>query len=131
MVSESIVNEIKERIVIEDIIKDYVQLKHSGRNYVCCCPFHKEKTPSFFVFPDKNCFKCFGCGEAGDAISFIRKIENLDFVETMKFLAEKYGIKIHDDDEENYQYTEHHKKESALIILDYVKKFLYSNTHVM
>ena len=94
MLTTKTIEEVKERIVIEDIVKEYIAIKKSGRNYVCCCPFHNERTPSFFIFPDKNCFRCFGCGESGDGISFIRKIENLNFIETIEFLAKKYGIKI-------------------------------------
>ena len=58
MLTTKTIEEVKERIVIEDIVKEYIAIKKSGRNYVCCCPFHNERTPSFFIFPDKNCFRC-------------------------------------------------------------------------
>ena len=127
MLTTKTIEEVKERIVIEDIVKEYIAIKKSGRNYVCCCPFHNERTPSFFIFPDKNCFRCFGCGESGDGISFIRKIENLNFIETIEFLAKKYGIKIEEKNDTGYLDTTHQKKEEAQIILDYAKTYFQNN----
>ncbi|MBQ2350269.1 MAG: DNA primase [Cytophagales bacterium] len=125
MLSKKSIDEIKERVAIEDVVKDYVPLKKSGHNFVCCCPFHKERTPSFFVFPKNNFFKCFGCGEAGDAITFIKKIENLDFSEALRLLGNKYGVKI----EENIEHldAEYKKKEEAIILLEDVKKYFCEN----
>ena len=127
MLTTKTIEAVKERIVIEDIVKEYITIKKSGRNYVCCCPFHNERTPSFFIFPDKNCFRCFGCGESGDGISFIRKIENLNFIETIEFLAKKYGIKIEEKNDSVYLDTAHQKKEEAQIILDYAKTYFQNN----
>ena len=127
MLTTKTIEEVKERIVIEDIVKEYIAIKKSGRNYVCCCPFHNERTPSFFIFPDKNCFRCFGCGESGDGISFIRKIEDLNFIETIEFLAKKYGIKIEEKNDTGYLDTTHQKKEEAQIILDYAKTYFQNN----
>ena len=125
MLSKKSIDEIKERVAIEDVVKDYVPLKKSGHNFVCCCPFHKERTPSFFVFPKNNFFKCFGCGEAGDAITFIKKIESLDFSEALRLLGNKYGVKI----EENIEHldAEYKKKEEAIILLEDVKKYFCEN----
>ncbi|MCM1133608.1 MAG: DNA primase [Ruminococcus flavefaciens] len=81
---------------IETLIGSYVSLKRRGRNYVCNCPFHSERTPSFTVFTDTQSFYCFGCGSGGDVITFVMKSENLDFTEATKFLAEKSGIDIPD-----------------------------------
>jgi DNA primase len=127
MLSKKNIDEIKERVVIEDVIKDYVSLKKSGHNFVCCCPFHKERTPSFFIFPKNNSFKCFGCGEAGDAITFIKKIENVDFAEALKLLAKKYGVKIEEHTGDKYLDAEYKKKEEAIIILEHVKKYFCEN----
>ncbi|MDE5569233.1 MAG: DNA primase, partial [Ruminococcus sp.] len=79
---------------IETLIGSYVSLKRRGRNYVCNCPFHSERTPSFTVFTDTQSFYCFGCSAGGDVITFVMKAENLDFVEALKFLAEKSGVEV-------------------------------------
>ncbi len=91
---EGEVNELKSRISIQDIISNYVNLKKTGKSYVGLCPFHKEKTPSFTVDSIKQLYHCFGCGEGGDVISFIMKIENMEFVETVEFLAKKVGYSL-------------------------------------
>ncbi|MBC2575760.1 DNA primase [Peptostreptococcus canis] len=91
---KDIIEEIKSRNDIADVISNYIQLKPSGSNYKGLCPFHGEKTPSFHVNTSKQIFKCFGCGEGGDVVSFIMKIENLDFMDSVKFLAEKSGVEI-------------------------------------
>lgn len=79
---------------IETVIGSYIQIKKRGRNYLCSCPFHSEKTPSCTVFPDTQTFYCFGCGAGGDVITFTMKIENLDFMETLKLLAQRSGIEM-------------------------------------
>ena len=88
------VSEIKNRLDIVDVISEHIALKKSGRNYWGCCPFHKEKTPSFSISPDKGIFKCFGCGVGGDAISFLMKINNNTFYEVIVEQAQKFGIPI-------------------------------------
>ena len=92
--SESLIDEIKASNDIVDIISQYVILKRSGRNFLGLCPFHKEKSPSFSVSPDKQIFHCFGCGIGGDAITFICKIENVNYKEAIEILAEKAGIPL-------------------------------------
>ena len=79
---------------IEEVMSSYVSLKRQGRNRVCNCPFHSEKTPSCTVFPSQQHFYCFGCQAGGDVISFIMKIENLDFVEALRFLAQRAGMEM-------------------------------------
>ena len=92
--SESLIDEIKLSNDIVDIISQYVILKRSGRNFLGLCPFHKEKSPSFSVSPDKQIFHCFGCGIGGDVITFICKIENVNYKEAIEILAEKAGIPL-------------------------------------
>lgn len=92
--SDDLIDEIISRADIVSIIDSYVPLKRRGTNYIGLCPFHKEKTPSFTVSPDKQIFKCFGCGQGGSVIQFISKIENLDFKETLEFLADKTNIDL-------------------------------------
>lgn len=88
------VQEIKERLSIQDIISPYVKLTRAGRSMVGLCPFHKEKTGSFHVSPERGTWHCFGCGEGGDGFSFIEKIEGVDFKGALKLLAEKAGVTI-------------------------------------
>ena len=92
--SEELIEDIKNSSDIVDIISQYVILKRSGRNFFGLCPFHKEKTPSFSVSPDRQIFHCFGCGAGGNVIHFISKIENVDFKESMQILAERANIKL-------------------------------------
>lgn len=92
--SDDLIDEIRNRNDIVDIISQYVVLKRSGRNFFGLCPFHKEKSPSFSVSPDKQIFHCFGCGVGGNVFHFLSKIENLSFRETIEMLAEKSGIEL-------------------------------------
>ena len=92
--SEALIDEIKSNNDIVDIISQYVILKRSGRNFFGLCPFHKEKTSSFSVSPDRQIFHCFGCGVGGDAITFICKIENVNYREAIEILAERAGIAL-------------------------------------
>jgi len=86
--------EIKKRLDITDFIREYLQLKKVGINYSAPCPFHEEKTPSFMVSPERQSFRCFGCGESGDVISFYQKIEGLSFPEALKLLGERTGVEV-------------------------------------
>jgi len=88
------IDELKSRTDIYNIISNYVSLKKSGKSYSGLCPFHKEKTPSFSVDPGKQLYHCFGCGEGGDIISFVEKIENMDFIEAVEFIANRAGYKL-------------------------------------
>jgi len=93
----SFLSELKMRCDITDIVSSYVNLKRRGRNMVGLCPFHSEKTPSFNIYPENGSFFCFGCGVGGDAITFIMKIENLDYIEAVKFLAMRAGLSMPED----------------------------------
>lgn len=91
---KDVVEQIKNRCDIVSLISEYIQVIKTGNTYKALCPFHQEKTPSFHISETKQMCKCFGCGEGGDAISFIMKIENLNFIDAVKFLANKYGIEF-------------------------------------
>ena len=91
---ESFLQELKLRSDITEIASSYVNLKRHGRNMVGLCPFHGEKTPSFNIYTENGSFYCFGCGAGGDVITFIMKIENLDYVEAVKFLAQRAGMEM-------------------------------------
>ena len=98
-ITEEFKQELKARTDIADVISSYVQLKRSGRNLVGLCPFHNERSPSFSVSRENGFFYCFGCGAGGDAITFIRKIENLDYVDAVKLLAQRAGMTVPEDNE--------------------------------
>ena len=95
--SDSFIQELKYRNDITDVVSGYVNLKKRGRNMIGLCPFHGEKTPSFNLYPDNGSFYCFGCGVGGDVITFIRQIENLDYIEAVKFLAQRAGLDMPQD----------------------------------
>lgn len=92
--SDSFLQELKMKTDIEDVISTYVTLKRRGATLVGLCPFHNEKTPSFTVYPATQSFYCFGCGAGGDAITFLKKIENLDYLDAVKSLAQRAGLQM-------------------------------------
>lgn len=96
--SDDFIQQIRDNNDIESVIGSYIELKRRGKNLVGLCPFHNEKTPSFTVYPDTASYYCFGCGSGGEVINFIRNIENLDFVESVKLLADRAGLKIPETD---------------------------------
>lgn len=88
------IEQIKEKADIVSVVSDHVSIKRSGKYYIGNCPFHSEKTPSFFLYPQTNTFHCFGCGKHGDSISFLMDIESLDYISAIKVLAEKFNIQL-------------------------------------
>ena len=100
-IPEDIILDIKDRNDIESVISPYVTLKRAGKNLKGLCPFHNEKTPSFVVYPENGSFYCFGCGVGGDIFTFTKLIENLDYVEAIKLLAERSGVTIPEDNYDN------------------------------
>jgi DNA primase len=98
MIRKSTIDFILENVPIDQVIGEYVSLKKKGNNLFGLCPFHNEKTPSFSVSPDKGIYKCFGCGESGNVINFLMKVEQLSYPDAIRFLAKKYQIPIDEDD---------------------------------
>ncbi|MBU4536645.1 DNA primase [Patescibacteria group bacterium] len=88
------IEQIKEKLNIVDVVGSYIKVEKAGMNFKACCPFHNEKTPSFFISPDRGTFKCFGCGEGGDIFTFVEKYEGVDFIGSLKILAEKAGVEL-------------------------------------
>ena len=124
MIEESIIQEIKDRLDIVEVISDFVSLKKSGSNYKALSPFTNEKTPSFFVSPSKQIFKCFSTGKGGDAIEFLKEVDSMTYIETIKYLGEKYGVEINER-ESNYEIN--NEKESLLILINKSKEFFKKN----
>ena len=89
MIPQDFIQALLGRVDIVDVIDRHVKLKKAGTNFKACCPFHNEKTPSFNVSPNLGIYKCFGCGEAGDAITFLTKHEHLSYVEALRWLAKR------------------------------------------
>lgn len=94
---EGFLQELRDNNEIVSVIENYVELKRSGSTYSCRCPFHSERTPSFHVYPNTQSYYCFGCGAGGDVITFIRTIENLDYIEAVRFLAQRSGMAMPED----------------------------------
>ena len=122
--NESFLQELKFKTDIEDVISDYVSLKKRGSTSVGLCPFHNEKTPSFTVYNDTQSFYCFGCGAGGDAVTFIKKIENLDYIDAVKLLAQRAGIQMPED--VSYDDSLSKKRRRILEINRETAKFYYS-----
>ncbi len=113
-IPEHLIQEILAANDITDIVGKYVSLKRAGSSLVGLCPFHKEKTPSFHVSPDRQVYHCFGCGAGGGVVDFVKNIENLDFVESIKFLAERANIKIQTQDFSDKDSKLYEKKKAIL-----------------
>src|SRR5688572_19682998 len=94
MAIASPVEQIKERVSLLDLIGQRVRLIKSGRNFKGLCPFHNEKTPSFYVFPDRDGYHCFGCSQHGDVFTWVMQTESVDFGEALKQLAERAGVQL-------------------------------------
>lgn len=120
----SSVEKIKERLSIVDVISSYIQVDQSGKNFKAKCPFHNEKTASFYISSDRGTYYCFGCGEKGDIFSFVEKFEGIDFYGSLKMLAERAGITL---EVRNNDGKEKDKKELYYEILEEATKFFVVN----
>ena len=131
MIRHEIIDTILERTDIVQLISEHVQLRKSGIRNVGCCPFHKERTPSFYVFPQTGTYKCFGCGEGGDAIAFVEKMQNMVFTDAVKYLAKRCSVEIEEEQESPEEQQSRLKKDALRIanknVADfYAKLFLQS-----
>jgi DNA primase len=122
-ISRETIERIKSHADVVEVVSDYLPLKKRGSNYMACCPFHNEKTPSFNVNPRLGIYKCFGCGKSGDAISFVMEHEKLDYPGALKALAVKYGIEIEEDQSSPKEKENFNERESLLIVLNYAKNY--------
>lgn len=127
MFSEEIIQKIKEENDIVDIVSEVVTLKKTGKNYLGRCPFHNEKTPSFTVSSEKQIYKCFGCGEAGNVISFVMKTRNMAFPEAVKLLGEKVGIVVDDADSPGKSSATNEKFKRMYDINIQAARYFYTN----
>lgn len=123
MIPQDTVTKILDSAQIVDVVSDFVSLKRRGANFIACCPFHNEKTPSFYVSPAKGIYKCFGCGKSGTAVGFVMEHENMTYVEALKYLARKYGIEVKEKEETPEEIAARQRSESLLLVLDYTEQF--------
>ncbi|MDE2399647.1 MAG: DNA primase [Patescibacteria group bacterium] len=116
------VDKIKERLSIEEVVSSYIKLEKAGANFKAKCPFHNEKTPSFFVSPGRGSYYCFGCSASGDIFTFVEEFEGLDFKGALKLLANKAGVIL-----ENFNPKEESEKEKIYRVMEEVTKFFENN----
>ncbi len=134
MISAYTKQKVLDTADVYDVLSEFLELKKTGGRYQCCCPFHQERSPSFSVNPARNRWHCFGCGEDGDAISFLMKHQNMSFSDALVWLAKRYHIEIKYDRSERSEAEQEaaKKREAILIVLDSVQKFfveqLYADT---
>lgn len=122
-IPEETVERIRQASDILEVINDFVSLKKRGSNYIACCPFHNEKTPSFNVNPVRQIYKCFGCGKAGDSVRFVMDIENIGYGEALRYLAKKYGVEIEEQEQTPEELLRQNERESLLIALNFAKTY--------
>lgn len=123
MIPRRTVEEILDASKIEEVVGDFVTLKRRGANLIACCPFHNEKTPSFYVSPAKGIYKCFGCGKSGTAVGFVMEHENLSYSEALKYLAKKYHIEVVEKEETAEEIAQRQHSESLLLVSEFAEKF--------
>ena len=123
MIPKETVDLILDTARIEEVVGDFVTLKRRGANYVACCPFHNEKTPSFNVNPARGIYKCFGCGKAGSAVGFVMEYEHMTYPEALRYLAQKYHIEVKEEEETAEQIAARQRSESLMAVSEYARKF--------
>ena len=123
MIPKDTVDLILNTVRIEDIVGDFVTLKRRGANYVACCPFHQEKTPSFYVSPSKGIYKCFGCGKSGSAVGFLMEHEHSSYVEALRYIAKRYNIEVVEEEESPEVMASRQRSESLLLVSEFAQKF--------
>lgn len=126
-------NETKQRIMdavqIEGVIGDFVSLQKRGTNYVACCPFHDEKTPSFSVSPSKGIYKCFGCGKSGDTVTFLMEHEHYTYPEALKWLAAKYHIEVREEELTQEQKEQKTERDALYNVSEFAQKYFADILH--
>lgn len=125
MITPATVQKIKDTMRVEEVIGDYVNLKRRGSNLIGLCPLHGEKTPSFNVNPARGIFKCFGCGEGGDAISFVQKHDSIGYVDALRVIARKYNIQIEEAEVTEEVRAEQQKAQALSLVNDFARDFYH------
>lgn len=123
MIDQETIQRITDAARIEEVIGDFVSLKKRGANHIGCCPFHNEKTPSFYVSPSKGIFKCFGCGEAGDVVKFLMKHEHYTYPEALRWLADKYHIEIKEEELSDEEKARQSERDGLFHLSEFAQKY--------
>ena len=123
MIDQETIQRITDAARIEEVIGDFVSLKKRGANHIGCCPFHNEKTPSFYVSPSKGIFKCFGCGEAGDVVKFLMKHEHYTYPEALRWLADKYHIEIKEEEQTEEEKQRQTERDGLFHVSEFAQKY--------
>ena len=123
MIPQETVNLILETARVEEVVGDFVSLKRRGASLVACCPFHNEKTPSFYVTPAKGIYKCFGCGKAGDSVRFLMDYEHMDYPSALRYLAKKYHIEVQEEEMSAEEIANRQRRESVMLASEFAHKF--------
>ncbi|MFI5163797.1 MAG: DNA primase [Bacteroidia bacterium] len=125
MISKPTIARIFDAARIEEVVGDFLTLKKRGVNYIACCPFHNEKTPSFNVNPVRNIYKCFGCGKGGDSVSFVMEHEKMNYPEALRYLAKKYNIEIEETYDRNVEEEkkQESERESLYVVCSYARNY--------
>jgi DNA primase len=129
MIDQYTIARIMDAARIVDVVSDFVTLKKRGVNMVGLCPFHDDKTPSFYVSPSKNICKCFSCGEGGTAVHFIMKHEQLNYAEALKYLAKKYNIEVEEREQTDEEMAADKERESLFILNEYANTYFQNTLH--
>ncbi len=123
MIDRATIDKIIDTANIVEVIGDFISLKKRGVNYLACCPFHNEKTPSFSVSASKGIYKCFGCGKAGNAVNFVMEHEHMTYVEALKYLGKKYGIDVKEKELTEDEVQAGNRRESLMIVSAYAQDY--------
>lgn len=124
-IKQETVNQIFDTLQIEEVVGDFVSLKKRGSSLLGLCPFHNEKTPSFNVSINKGIYKCFGCGEGGNAVDFIMKLEKYSYPEALRYLAKKYNIEVEEEEQSVEQQEASNQRESLFIVTNWASELFY------
>lgn len=133
LIPEDVIEEIRSRLNLVDIVSEYLQLKKAGRSYMGLCPFHHEKTPSFTVSPDKQIFHCFGCGTGGNLFTFVMQMENIGFPEVAKMMAKRAGVELPEKQEsataKKKNTEKEHIRKAHLLAMEFYHYILLKSAH--
>lgn len=123
MINPETIQRIKDAVRIEEVVGEFVSLKKRGANYIACCPFHNEKTPSFVVTPAKGIYKCFGCGKAGDGVRFLMDHEHYTYPEALRYLAKKYNIEIEEEEMTDEQKERQNERDALFHVSEFAQSY--------
>lgn len=129
MIDQLTIGRIQDAAQILDVVSDFVTLRKRGVNYVGLCPFHEDRTPSFYVSPSKNICKCFSCGEGGTPVHFIMKHEQMSYYEALKFIARKYNIEVVEKEQTEEEKQAQNDRDSMLILNEYARDYFVKTLH--